>query len=80
MSVLISLVGEQPVPNLIAIRAEQPDAVVLVWSALTKGVACRLSDLPKMPEIIDCPVNAYDFNSIRDGIDAADRKTWVGPG
>ena len=78
MSVLISLVGEQPIPNLMAIRAEQPDAVVLVWSAFTKGVARRLSDLPKMPEIIDCPVNAYDFDSIRDGIDAAIAKRgWV---
>lgn len=77
MSVLISLVGEQPIPNLIAIRAEQPSAVVLVWSAFTKGVACRLSEMPNMPEIVDCPVNAYDFGSIRDGIDAAiSRRGW----
>lgn len=45
MTVLVNLVGEQPLPNLLPIKLEQPDTVVLVHSTRTEKVAQRLKRL-----------------------------------
>lgn len=50
MTVLINLVGEQPVPNLLVTRYEKPEGTVLVSTERTRGVARRLERLLR-PEI-----------------------------
>ena len=69
MTILVSLIGEQPIPNLLVMRAEDPIEVLMVYSAHTRPVAERLRKLPAMPKLVDCDVNAYDFASIRAAIE-----------
>jgi len=45
MSVMISLIGEQPIPNLLVLRHEKPEEAVLVFTDRTKPVAERLQKL-----------------------------------
>lgn len=70
MTILISLIGEQPIPNLLVMRAEEPTDVLMVYSSHTRPVAERLRKLPAMPKLVDCAVNAYDFASIRAAIES----------
>lgn len=46
-TVMISLVGEQPVPNLLAVLHVRPEHVVLVCTERTKGVSERLRSVLK---------------------------------
>ncbi len=45
MTTLISLIGEQPIPNLLPIRALQPEKNLLVYTDRTKAIASRLRRL-----------------------------------
>ncbi len=59
---LISLVGEQPVPNLLPARWLKPDGVLLIHTDFTERVATNLQHLLE-PEshVWLCPVPAYDI-------------------
>jgi hypothetical protein len=63
MTTLISLIGEQPLPNLLPIRALKPKRVALMHTASTHAVAQRLKRL------IDAPVDFIDVKpyDVRDG-------------
>ncbi len=45
MTTLLSLIGEQPIPNLLPIRALEPDENILVYTRTTEKVARRLRKL-----------------------------------
>ena len=60
MTVLISLIGEQPIPNLLPIKLENPDIVVLIHSDFTASVAANLKGLISVP-VISKALDAYDI-------------------
>lgn len=60
MTILINLVGEQPLPNLMPIALEEPSEVVLVYSDLTRRVAKNLCQLIDVPVILH-EVDAYSI-------------------
>jgi hypothetical protein len=65
--VMISLIGEQPIPNLLPIRYQPPEAVVLVHSDLTATAAQRLDPLlPPGCQAVYCPVSAFDIQAIQE--------------
>lgn len=67
--IMISLIGEQPIPNLLPIRYQPPAVAVLVYSDLTKKAAERLRKLlPPGCQAVDCPVSAYDIEAIRQAL------------
>lgn len=45
MTVMVSLIGEQPIPNLLVLRHQKPEEAVLVFTDRTKEVARRLQRL-----------------------------------
>ena len=57
---LISLIGEQPIPNLLAHRALKPDKHILACTETTERVATNLAKLLDDTEIIT--VSPYDFH------------------
>ncbi len=64
--VLVSLIGEQPIPNLLPVRYQAPDVVVLVHSDFTEAAAHRLEPLlPVGCEAVCCLVSAYDIEATR---------------
>lgn len=76
MKHIISLIGQQPIPNLLPIRQIQADAALLVYSDFTKQAASRLADLIKDElDVWRLPVDAYAVADIRDAIlDRLDEK------
>jgi hypothetical protein len=61
--IMISLIGEQPIPNLLPICYQPPAAAVLVHSDFTHAAAQRLEPLlPAGCEPVPCRVSAYVFN------------------
>ena len=62
--ILISLIGEQPVPNLLPIRYEKPQEVVLAYTDLTEKVFQRLKKLLE-PDILVHPLEKADPYDIR---------------
>lgn len=67
--VMISLIGEQPIPNLLPIRYEKPDRVILVYTDYTKNGFERLKnhlgdDLVE-PLKVDSP---YDIFAIQEDL------------
>lgn len=64
-SVMVSLIGEQPIPNLLPIRYQTPAEVVLVCTDRTEKAAGRLGELlPDGCAAIYCHVSAYDVQEI----------------
>lgn len=64
--IMISLIGEQPIPNLLPIRYQPPEVAVLVHSNLTQKPADRLRRLlPPSCKVRPLPVSAYDIESTR---------------
>jgi hypothetical protein len=60
--ILISLIGEHPIPNLLPIRHQPPEIAVLVYSDFTEKAARRLGKLlPRGCQVELCPVSAYDI-------------------
>jgi hypothetical protein len=63
---MIALMGEQPMPNLLPIRNENPDRAILVYTDRTKGGYNRLKDLLVKTQVdplkIDSP---YDILKIQ---------------
>lgn len=63
--VTISLIGEQPIPNLLPLRCQPPDVAVLVHTNLTGDAARRLGHLlPEICEVLFCLVSPYDISQI----------------
>jgi hypothetical protein len=60
MTILINLVGEQPLPNLMPVALEDPRVVVLIHSDFTEQVAGKLGNLMGAEVISHC-VDAYDI-------------------
>jgi hypothetical protein len=66
MNVMISLVGEQPVPNLLVLRYDEPQEAVLVFTDRTKKVARRLLKLlEKEIKIYLLHADPYEVQKIR---------------
>ncbi|RMH45758.1 MAG: DUF1887 family protein, partial [Gammaproteobacteria bacterium] len=63
MTTLLSLIGEQPIPNLLPIRALQSDENILVYTNRTEPVARRLRRLISGHDDLknDLQVPAYNF-------------------
>lgn len=63
MTMLLSLIGEQPIPNLLPIRALQSDENILVYTSRTEAVARRLRRLISSHDDLknDLQVPAYNF-------------------
>ena len=61
---LISLIGEQPIPNLLLVRALQPERSILVCTDRTQAVAARLrAIIGSQPGAeLDLCIPAFDFD------------------
>lgn len=69
MATIISLIGEQNLPNLLPILHLKPERVVLVWTDFTKETAVRLTRLIQdKTEVIPLVVDAYDIDKSRQRI------------
>jgi hypothetical protein len=62
MTIMISLVGEQPIPTLLPVRYLQPAKTLLVYTTTTEPVAKRLSGLIAGSELVK--TSAYEFGSV----------------
>jgi hypothetical protein len=63
--IMISLIGEQPIPNLLPIRYQPPAFAVLVHSDRTEKAARRLERLlPPGCKPVYCSVSAYDIQAM----------------
>jgi hypothetical protein len=66
LTTLVTLVGEQPIPNLLPMRALRPEALLLVYTARTEPVARRLGGLAgPETEVAYVKTDAYDIIGIR---------------
>lgn len=65
-AIMISLVGEQPIPNLLAVLSAQPRHVVWVCTELTKTVSQRLRSILKGRHISveDEPINVDPYDMV----------------
>lgn len=69
MKIAISLVGEQPIPNLLPLRYYRPDLVLLVYSKFTQRAAKRFTHLiQNETNVSELEVDAYDIISIQEKI------------
>jgi hypothetical protein len=60
--IMISLIGEQPIPNLLPVRHLLPEQVLLVYTKQTHETAERLKPLlPCGCQALDCLVSAFDL-------------------
>jgi len=67
--ILISLIGEQPIPNLLPIRYYGPSATLAVHSDKTEAAAGRLEKLiAGRVDFWPLPVDAYDIRAIQSAI------------
>lgn len=75
---LLSLVGEQPVPNVLPIRHLQPEEVALIHTHTTKRVSDNLAPLLRKDyRIITHEVTAYDILKLRRGLEnLIERRGW----
>lgn len=80
--IMISLIGEQPIPNLLPVRYQPPAVAVLVHSDLTERAARRLEHLlPPGCQPVYCPVSAYDIEAIRRELTGLiEKEGWTTPG
>lgn len=69
-TVLISLVGEQPAPNLLPLRFLKPSDVVFVATERTKQVSDNLAPLARGAGVHHCLVHPYRVEAIRDALAA----------
>ena len=65
--ITISLIGHQPIPNLLPLRCQPPDMAILVHTGETANVARRLQRLLERPrvEVRLLPTEAYDVQKIQ---------------
>ncbi len=69
MTIIVSLVGQQPIPNLLPIRHIKPRAVLLVYSDFTQRAAEKLTQLVE-DDLVVWPLltEAYAITNIRDNL------------
>jgi len=70
MGVLISLVGEQPAPNLLPLRFLKPSDVVFVATERTQQVSNNLAPLARETGVQHCLVHPYRVEEIRRTLEA----------
>jgi hypothetical protein len=77
--ITVSLIGEQPIPNLLPLRYQPPQAVVLIHSDRTERAARRLERLlPRDCEPAYCPTSAYDIRAVsRDLASLIESRGWT---
>jgi hypothetical protein len=77
--IIISLIGEQPIPNLLPIRYQPPNVAVLVHTGRTQAAAERLTRLlPDGCEPVPCLVSAYDIQEIVHALQALiEKRGWL---
>ena len=82
MTVMISLIGEQPIPNLLVLRYEKPQEAVLAFTDRTKLVAERLQNLVKKnTQSYLLPADPYDIRSIYEDLkELLKERNWHGEG
>lgn len=68
MTIMVSLVGEQPIPNLLPVRYLKPDKLMLVVTSRTEQTAERLSKLVQA-KVFTPPVDPYAILETRDVLD-----------
>jgi Holliday junction resolvase-like predicted endonuclease len=71
MTLLVSLIGEQPMPTLLPVRYLQPDEVLLVYTQRTQRVAARLQPLlEEKAEVGLLLADPYDLTKLVDALKA----------
>ncbi len=81
LPMMVSLIGEQPIPNLLPIRHQMPEEVVLVSTDRTEKAAERLERLlPDGCAAISCHTSAYDIQAIVNALQALIKKRGWAPG
>jgi len=77
--ITVSLIGEQPIPNLLPLRYQPPQVVVLVHSDRTERAARRLGRLlPPGCEPVYCSVSAYDIRAMSSDLaDLIEKQGWT---
>jgi hypothetical protein len=65
MSTLISLIGEQPIPNLLVHRYIQPSKNILVCTTHTEKIAARLKNLLPNTSIQRLKASEYDLGALQ---------------
>jgi hypothetical protein len=77
--ITISLIGEQPIPNLLPMRYQPPAAVVLVYTERTQAAAGRIERLlPGGCEAAPCLVSPYDIQEIARALQALiEKHKWA---
>ena len=64
-NVMVALVGGQPLPNLLPVRQDKPEGVLLVYTQRTAQVAGRLSaTLKDETQVFEVETEAYDIPKI----------------
>lgn len=64
-SIMVALVGGQPMPNLLPVRHLAPDGVLLIYTTGTQTVYQRLAALLRTTvNVYECPTDAYDIGMI----------------
>lgn len=78
--VLISLIGEQPIPNLLPLKYEVPDVSVLVHSEKTLEQARRIGELTRAGSAVEyISVGPYDIQVCRNRLrDLVQDRGWLG--
>ncbi|GAB4282009.1 MAG: DUF1887 family CARF protein [Candidatus Promineifilaceae bacterium] len=72
MTTIISLIGEQNLPNLLPIRHLKPERVILVYTNFTEQTAVRLTKLIRSDaEVTRLVVDAYDIDDAKEKMTAA---------
>lgn len=70
MSPMLTLIGEQPIPNLLPIRHDKPADVLLVYTLLTQRVSDRLKRIIETETTVHlCQVHPYDIPAIQQAIE-----------
>lgn len=68
MKVMISLIGEQPAPNLLPVRHYRPEHVVLVYTKRTEKIRDRLNQLIRA-DVYPLEVSPYAIDEISDQLE-----------
>jgi hypothetical protein len=66
-NVMIALVGEQPIPNLLPVRHDKPNRVILVHTQRTRLVSQRLTSLLG-DAVVTLEVTPYDIMAIQQAL------------
>ncbi len=68
MKTLISLIGEQPIPNLLPVLHLKPEQNILFYSDLTDTAARKLQKLLNIPDKDKVKIDAYDIDTTRNKV------------